>query len=286
MPGRIRIWSAILVVVGILLAARQAGAEACGTVFTVATHGSTTTPYSLARPANDSGATAPITLVLLPGGGGHLDLDAGGCPRALTGNSLVRMRPLFQQAGFVTALVDSPSDHTGEDGLKGFRADPRHADDLGRVILDLRHRVGGPVWLVGTSRGSISAVNATSRLHGPAAPDGLVLTSVLMDGDAFARKTWVAQTVFELPLAAIALPVLLVGHEDDACIRSPSDMMAEVAARLGAARRQVAVVTGGPGGAGASQDIESCRGQSPHGFYGQEDEVVAGIARFVRGGSY
>jgi hypothetical protein len=55
-------------------------AEPCGTVFTVATHGSTTTPYSLARPANDSGATAPITLALLPGGGGHLDLDAGGCP--------------------------------------------------------------------------------------------------------------------------------------------------------------------------------------------------------------
>jgi pimeloyl-ACP methyl ester carboxylesterase len=275
-----------MIAAGILLAAWQAGAESCGTVFTVATHNSTTMLYSLAQPATGPDVAAPTTLALLPGGGGHLDLDAGGCPKALTGNSLVRMRPLFQQAGFAVALVDSPSDHIGEDGLKGFRTDPRHAEDLGRVILDLRHRIGGPVWLVGTSRGSISAVNAASRLRGPVAPDGLVLTSALMDGDSFARKAWVAQTVFDLPLAAIATPVLLVGHEDDTCIRSPSDMMAEVAARLGTARRQVAVVTGGPGGAGASQDIESCRGQSPHGFFGQEDEVAAGIARFVRGGAY
>ena len=59
--------------------------------------------------------------MLLPGGGWHLDLDAQGCPRALKGNSLVRSIPHFRDLGLASALVDSPSDYTGEDGLAGFR---------------------------------------------------------------------------------------------------------------------------------------------------------------------
>jgi hypothetical protein len=158
----------------------------------------------------------PVAVVLLPGGGGHLDVDAYGCPRALKGNSLVRSIPHFRDLGFATALVDSPSDHTGEDGLAGFRSSSQHADDLGKVIVDVRARANGLVWLIGTSRGTISAANAASRLSGPAAPDGLVLTSALMSGAArSARKPWVTQSVFDLALDKIRMPVLVVGHAAD-----------------------------------------------------------------------
>ena len=61
--------------------------------------------------------------------------------------------------------------------------------------------------------------------------------------------------------------------------------MERVAARLTAARRQIVVVTGGPGGAGLAP-AEACEGRSPHGFLDQEREVAEGIARFVRGGRY
>jgi hypothetical protein len=94
------------------------------------------------------------------GAGGHLELDAQGCPRALKGNSLVRSIPHFRDLGLATALVDSPSDYTGEDGLAGFRTSSEHAEDLGKVIADVRARVSGAVWLVGTSRGTLSAANA------------------------------------------------------------------------------------------------------------------------------
>jgi hypothetical protein len=57
---------------------------------------------------------------------------------------------------------------------------------------------------VGTSRGTISAVNATARLSGLSAPAGM-LTSALMSGQSKAKKGWVAQTVFDLPLEAIRL---------------------------------------------------------------------------------
>ncbi len=48
----------------------------------------------------------------------------------------------------------------------------QHAEDIGKVIADVRERTKLPVWLVGTSRGAISAANAASRLTGPPRPTG------------------------------------------------------------------------------------------------------------------
>jgi pimeloyl-ACP methyl ester carboxylesterase len=148
-------------------------ANGCGEVMTIETHDRTTTRYSLARAQGAPAQDARIARVLLVGGGGTLNLDDKGCPRSLSGNVLMRMRPLFHGAGFVTVLVDAPSDSSGGDGLAGFRTAPQHADDLGRVIVDVRTRTNGSVWLVGHSRGTISAANAAARLSGPAAPDGM-----------------------------------------------------------------------------------------------------------------
>lgn len=271
-------------VAAVLAAAQPGAARACGDVVTVPTHSGTTTRYAYNPPrAAQAGA---IALVLLPGGGGHLDLDDAGCPRALKGNSLVRSAPLFQASGFHTALVDAPSDMPGEDGLAGFRLSAEHADDLGRIVADIRARSGAAtVWLVGTSRGSISAANAAARLAGPAAPEGVVLTSALMSGQSGARKAYVAQTVFDVPLETIRMPLLVVGHAEDGCVRSPAKLMDGIAARAASARKQVVTVTGGPGGAG-STGLAACEGKAPHGFVDQETEVAADIARFIRGGNY
>lgn len=264
----------------VLLAAGAAPVLACGELVTVATHDGTSTRYAYV--AAQRGAPA---LVLLVGGAGNPNLDDKGCPRALKGNSLVRSLPHFHAAGFATALVDAPSDRQGKEGLGGFRVEAEHARDIGKVVADVRARSGGPVWLVGTSRGAISAANAASRLAGEAAPDGVVLTSAVMVGDPGARLPWVAHSVFNAELAAIRQPTLLVGHAEDTCVRSPAGVMARVASLVGASRKQVVTVTGGPGGAGLS-GIEACEGRSPHGYLGQEAEVAAGIARFVRGAAY
>lgn len=257
----------------------------CGEVVTIETHSRSTTRYAYLPPPKTNAPGKSITLVLFAGGSGHVDLDENGCPRALEGNSLVRSIPMFSKAGFGTALVDAPSDYHGGDGLGGFRIASQHADDIGKIIADLRARSNGAVWLVGTSRGSISAVNAGARLAGPLAPDGIVLTSALMSGQTGAKKAWVAQTVFDLPLEAIRVPVLVVGHAADSCIRSPATRMTEITARTNSGREQIVTVTGGPGGSGDS-DLAACKGQSPHGFIYQEAEVVTGMARFIRGGNY
>lgn len=265
--------------------AQSSGANGCGELVTISTHNRTTTRYVFARSQPVPAGSIRATMILLAGGGGHLDLDDKGCARALTGNSLVRSVSQFHAAGLFTALVDAPSDHTGEDGLGGFRIDPQHAEDLGKVIADVRLRTQGPVWLVGNSRGSISAVNAAARLTGPSAPDGIVLTSALMSGTHGGLKSWVAHTVFDLPLEAIRVPVLVVGHAEDKCLRSPPNRMNDITARANGVRKQVATVVGGPGWPGVTS-LGACIGRSPHGFVDQEAEVIAGIARFVAGGRY
>jgi hypothetical protein len=262
-----------------------AAAEVCGEVVKVATHAGTTTRYALARPRAEPAHGDRIALLLLVGGGGHLDLDESGCPRALGGNFLVRAAPLLREAGFFTALVDASSDHADGDGLAGFRAAAEHASDLGRVIADLRTRANAAVWAVGTSRGTISAANAAARLSGAPAPEGLVLASALTSGDAHARKAWVAQTVFDLPLEMIRTAVLVVGHGADMCIRTPAELMSRITARTNAVREQIVIVTGGPGIAGGPS-VAACEARAPHGFVEQEAEVAAGIARFIRGARY
>ena len=285
---RLKVIAALVLTVAVELTGGGARAlSVCGAVVTLQTHGGTTMRYSFAPPQQEPGAAVPITLVLLVGGGGALDLDDKGCARALTGNSLVRMLPQFHAAGFVTALVDAPSDHPGEDGLGGFRLAPEHAEDIGKVIADVRARTKGPVWLVGTSRGTISSVNAAARLAGASAPDGIVLTSALMSGASGMRKAWVADTVFDVRLEDIRVPVLVVGHAADQCVRSPAQLSAGITGRTNGSREQVVALTGGPGAAmNFAPGIDACIGHAPHGFVGQEAEMVAGIARFIRGGRF
>jgi hypothetical protein len=236
-----------------LAQSKGTSARVCSEAVTLKTHDGTTTRYALAGP-REAPAGDRIALVLLVGGGGDLDLDDQGCPRALKGNFLVRSLPHFHSEGFFTALVDTSAS----------------------------------VRVVGTSRGTISAANVASRFTSLATPDGLVLTSAVTSGSRSARsKPWVSQTVFDLKLDAIRSPVLVVGHAEDQCARTPPDLMRDITAKTRGSRQQVVLVKGGPGlPAGTQAGLDVCEGRTPHGFVEQEAEVVAGIARFVRGGSY
>jgi hypothetical protein len=93
----------------------------------------------------------------------------------------------------------------------------------------------------------------------------------------------VAQTAHDARLEAIRMPVLVVVHAADTCIRTPPKLAGRIAARTNGAREQTITVTGGPGHR-RDVGVEACEGRTPHGFLDQEAQVVAGIARFIRGG--
>lgn len=283
---RIVIATAALLCIAVPNASRAQTAnpgDACGELITLATHGKSTTSYSLAGLPGDGGKPR-AALVILPGGPGFADLDAKGCAHRLPGESMLRSRSLLHRAGLATALVDAPTDYRGEDGLGGFRVATRHAEDVGKVIADVRNRTKLPVWLAATSRGTISAANAASRLTGAQAPDGLVLTSPITSGREGGYKAWVVQTVFSVNLRQIRIPLLVVAHAGDTCIRTPPHLAASIAPQTSAPRKQTVIVRGGSGKSVAG--LDACQGDTPHGFAGQDADLAAGIARFTDGGSY
>ena len=117
-------------------------------------------------------AASPFaSVVLFPGGNGAL---AG-----LGGNFLMRVRDQFPAQGISVAVMDVPSDR--DTAPTGYRTSPAAAADLKPVVEFLKQKAAVPVWLVGTSAGSISAGNGATRL-GAAQVSGLVLTSSVWNG--------------------------------------------------------------------------------------------------------
>src|SRR4029077_2773287 len=95
------------------------------------------------------------------------------------GNFLIRARAEFVKRGVRAAFIDAPSDQQGGWGMTDeFRLGDDHAADMAVVIADLMKRVpNSPLFLIGTSRGTISAAALGARAKQPIA--GVVLTSTL-----------------------------------------------------------------------------------------------------------
>jgi len=210
---------------------------------------------------------AVATLVLLPGGAGSIGLKDG---VPTSGNFLVRSRDLFAAAGFDVAVVGRPSDRIELDN--NFRASADHVTDLRMVVERLRKDLGKPVWLVGTSRGTVSAAAAGAAL-GPDEIAGIVLTSSVTSGS---RTSPVS--VFSLDLSEIRVPVLVVHHRDDGCVScSPRDA-ARIVDRLSKSpSRKFILLSGGSGARG-----DPCEAMHWHGYVGMEPEAVDTITGWIR----
>ena len=171
----------------------------------VSTRPSVTLSFAYAAPAQ------PLaTVILSAGSDGLLKLSKDGIG-ASADNFVVRTRQQYFAAGFATALVDVPSDHSSGLG-NAYRTGSAEADDIAPVIAWLRARSPAPLWLVGTSRDTISAANVGARL-GHDGPDGLILTSSITTGPN--------ATLYEVALKVITVPTLFVHHKEDACPASP-----------------------------------------------------------------
>lgn len=210
-------------------------------------------------------------VVLFAGGDGRLQLDGRGHPARMRNNFLVRVRPLLQQAGFITALVDAPSDRQRRPGLlSGYRASRTHAArDVGGVVERLSGRFRRPVFVIGTSRGSVSAANAAHRLGKRL--QGAVLTASLTKPN---RK---GATINTVALKQITVPTLFVHHRADAChVTTLEDARASFEKmRKAKARVTWATVTGGEAG------LSPCTGRSYHGFWKAEARAVQHITAWL-----
>jgi pimeloyl-ACP methyl ester carboxylesterase len=260
----------LVAVAGVLLGALAGMAEARELV-TVALREGATQTYLLAVPA----ARARAVALLFPGGFGKVDLTAfAGRLKPERGNFLIRARRHFVERGVATAVLDAPSDQPN--GMPDeFRLQARHADDVARVIADLRARVPeAPVFLVGTSRGSVSAAAVGARLGGTAVA-GVALTSSMFRA-AGARSAEPGPGLSHFDFASLRVPVLVVHHREDGCFASPYGD-----AYLLAKRFPLVSVKGG-----LPARSRPCEALSAHGYLGKEAETVDAIVAWMRGRPY
>jgi hypothetical protein len=209
---------------------------------------------------------ASATVMLLPGGEGGIGSVKGQEPRSK--NFLVRTRDMFAAQGFNVAVIGRPSDH--DDMTLEFRASKDHVEDLRVIAEGLRAKLGKPVWLVGTSRGSVSAAAAGAALDPPTIA-GIVMTSSV----TYSRA---GPSVPTLPLIDVRVPALVMHHKRDACKDCDPREAHLIAERLtGAPVRKLLLVDGGGDPSGPA-----CEPMHYHGFIGMEAEAVKMISDWIK----
>jgi pimeloyl-ACP methyl ester carboxylesterase len=236
-------------------------------VKTVPTRPGVTNAFLLVRPPGPPMAS----VILFAGGHGGLALSGGGFGWG-SKNFLVRTRARFAEHGLLVAVIDAPSDRR-DHALWNFRLTAEHAEDVKAVIAALRALAPVPVWVVGTSMGTVSAASVAARL-GAGGPDGVVLTSSVTR-----TSRAVGEIIGLAKLGRIAVPTLLVHHVHDECASTPVGAMSGVLKDLkNAPRKELLTFDGGdPPRSGP------CEAMAAHGYLGLEAEVVAAIARWIAG---
>ena len=126
-----------------------------------------------------------------------------------------------------------------------------------------------PVWLVGTSMGTLSAAYGAIELQGAGGPDGIVLTSSIL-----ALRS--GRPVPAMALDRIRVPVLVIHHRHDQC-RSClfSELPAMTAKLVNSTRLGVVPFEGG------LSEGDPCEARAYHGYNGIETEVVKRIAEWI-----
>jgi hypothetical protein len=107
------------------------------------------------QPVYITPAANPLaTAILFPGGDGVY--------AAMRQNFLVRIVPDLVRSRVSVMMIDAPPDQAH--GMSWpFREGVDHARDIGAVIDFAKTRSPAPVWLIGTSAGTISAANGRRR---------------------------------------------------------------------------------------------------------------------------
>jgi alpha-beta hydrolase superfamily lysophospholipase len=211
------------------------------------------------------------TLLLISGGTGGMGKLKDGQPTSL--NFLVRSREAFAQAGFDVAILGIPSDQSDLPG-GSYRMSQAHMQDLQSVVRQLKGQSGLPVWIVGTSMGTISATAAAIAL-GPEDLAGVVLTSSITDKHK-------AGAVLQQDLPAIRIPLLVVHHALDSCkFCVPNEAARIVDKAVNAPLKKFVLAEGGSASLGAGLG-DNCGPLAHHGYLGMEQEAVRLITDWIR----
>jgi pimeloyl-ACP methyl ester carboxylesterase len=145
--------------------------------------------------------------------------------------------------------------------------------ELAAVVRYARQLSQAPVWLVGTSRGTVSGTAATLALP-EGSLQGLVLTSSVTSKKPGAIATQ--------KISQIKVPTLIVHHQNDACkICVPQEAARITEGLKSAPIKKFLMMTGGADPVG-----DPCQAQHWHGFINHEAETVQMISTWIKSPSH
>ena len=190
----------------------------------------------------------------------------------------MRSSALFANAGFITAVVDSPSDRPegplgGRDGgmTDAFRQSSMHLTDIRAVVDFLVDEGAREVYLIGTSRGTLSVAYLATVISHPNV-SGYVLTSTLAENPP-AVRTYAPR---------ITDPVLMAHHTGDTCWVTEYDDAQAIYDSIPASTRKEFISVSG----GSPPLVDNpCQALTAHGFLGKEREVVDAIVEWMNTGT-
>jgi pimeloyl-ACP methyl ester carboxylesterase len=235
-------------------------AQAAPEVITIASDGQPQNVLFLAP------ATTPVAaVVMFPGGDGLIGISQSGSI-ARDGNFLIRTRDKWLARGFLFVAVDAAA---GRSGTMHDRVGPANLRAIAEIVRAVRQRTKAPIWLVGTSAGAPAAVAGAASLPAGSIRGVVISSPVSMPG--------LHDSVFDVALARISVPVLIQIHRDDHCQVTPPAN----AARIKAALASAPVVEVQQFSGGASPRSAVCKAFAQHGFYGIEDQVVTAAANWI-----
>jgi hypothetical protein len=236
-------------------------------IVTLPTRSGVTQLFLIAGLPQNSQAVA----VLFPGSGGLIRLrQEKGDIKFGPNNFLVRSRGEFVKRDVVAVIVDAPSDYQSGGGMSDdFRLGADHFTDISAVVADIGKRFPSlPVFLVGTSRGTISAAALGARFGSQLA--GVVLTSTVFRQSG-GRVGESGRGLSRFDFGTIKIPVLFVHHVSDQCGVTPYGD----AARLADKYPLISVL------GGRSPESGPCDALSAHGYLGKEPETVEEIVNWM-----
>jgi hypothetical protein len=235
-------------------------------IITLSTRAGVTQSFFIAGPPQNPQAIA----LLFPGARGLIRLrQEKDQIKFGPNNFLVRSRGEFVKRGVAAIIVDAPSDHQSGGMSDDFRLGADHFADISAVVTDIGKGFPGlPIFLVGTSRGTISAAALGASLGSQIA--GVVLSSTLFrQVKGRSGESGVGLSRFDF--GTIKIPVLFVHHVGDQCAVTPYGDAARLAARY-----PLISVFGG-----RAPESGPCDPFSPHGYFGKESETVEQIANWM-----
>lgn len=207
---------------------------------------------------------AVATVLLFAGGHGGIGLKDG-VPQS--GNFLIRTRDAFARAGFNVALVGNPDD--ARQMTPAFRRSGEHQADVLAILENIGKHSTVPVWLVGTSQGTLSAAASGVALGARIA--GVVLSSTVTGSQP-------GGSVVDIALEDISVPVLIFQHKRDACRITPPVAAQRLTSRLVSAPvKQYIEVDGG-----TEPSSGPCEAFHHHGYVGMEAQAVDQISRWIK----